>query len=380
MRALLILLAAALLIEPLPAQRGRGNQQNPRQIDNIVNLNGRVTLPDGSAPPSQVTIYRLCQGQKVPETYTEPDGSFGFRVGRDAFIAMEDASTTGVDSRGRASGDTLSVGGITGDSERFSMLKNAGSVDLTGCEIRASLDGYTSNPVNLTRRNIFDNPDIGVIILRPISEPQGDTVSATTALAPKAARKSYEKGSRELTKPDSDPKKAEALLAKAVEDHPGFAAAWEQLGLARVRLRDEAGALDAYRKAVEADPRYLPTYPALVKLLMRAQDWPALERTSKSYLEMNPAASEERFFHAIALVNLGQPIEAEAALEPLFASPGAKPAPAVRHFKASLLARRGDYAGAAVLLESFLADAPSAPQAEEARRMLAEWKSLGVAP
>ena len=375
---LTIPIAAIVLSLPAHAQLGRGNQGRARQIDNVINITGRVTLPDGSPPPDQVTIYRLCQGQQVPEGYTEPDGGFGFRLGRESFVAMEDAASYGVNSHGRASGDTVAVGGLSGESERYSTMKNAGSVDLTGCEIRASLEGYTSNPVNLTRRNVFDNPDIGVIVLHPIGGSPGDAISATTAMAPKAAQKNYEKAVKELAKAGGDPAKAAVLLERAVEEHPSFAAAWEQLGLARVRLRDEPAALQAYQRAVEADGRYLTPYPALIKLLMRARQWQALEEISGAYLQMNPAASEERFFHAIALVNLGEPIEAEAALDPLFATPGATPAPAVRHFKASLIARRGDYTGAAVLLESFLADAPDAPQADEARRMLAEWKKLGV--
>ena len=343
---------------PAPAQRGRGNQGGARNIDNIVNINGRVTLPDGSPPPAQATIYRVCAGQQVPEAYTEPDGGFGFRVGKDAYIAMEDAATYGVDSRGRASGDTLNVGGITGDSERFSTMKNMGSVDLTGCEIRVALDGYVATPVNLTRRNIFDNPDIGVIVIHPIGAAEaGDTVSVTTATAPKSAQKNFEKASKDLGK-GGDPSKAAAMLEKAVEEHPSFAAAWEQLGRARVRMRDEPGALEAYGKSVESDPRYLPPYPGLIKLQMRAQQWESLKETTESYLQMNPSADEERFYHAIALVNLGRPVEAEEALEPLFALDGVTPAPEVRHFKASLMARRGDYAGAAGHLESFLADAP----------------------
>jgi hypothetical protein len=380
MRRAAIPLALLLAALPAAAQRGRGNQGGARQIDNVIRLTGRVMLPDGSPPPTQVTIYRACHGQQVPEGYTDPGGGFSFRVGRETYVAMEDASTYGVDSRGRASGDTLNVGGITGDTERFSTMKNAGSVDLTGCEIRASLDGYISNAVNLTRRNIFDHPDIGVIILHPVSGGGGDSVSATTALAPKSAQKNFEKAAKELEKSDGSLEKAVAFLERAVAEHPTFAAAWDQLGLARVRQRDEPAALEAYRRSVAADERYLPPYPALIRLLMRAQQWQELADVSTAYLRLNPAAADERFYQAIALVNLGRPVEAEGALDPLFATPGVEPAPEVRHFKASLLARRGDYAGAAEHLESFLAGAPEAPQADEARRMLAEWKALGVAP
>jgi Flp pilus assembly protein TadD len=381
MRAALPALLAvfALAAAPALAQSGRGNQGRARQIDNVVSLSGQVVLPDGSPPPAEATIFRVCRGQQFPEGYTLPDGTFSFRLGRGTYVAMEDASTYGVDSRGRASGDTLTVGGITGDSERFSTMKNAGSVDLTGCEIRAVLDGYTAEAIPLARRNVFDNPDLGVIVLHPVvASGAGDSVSATTALAPKTAKKNFEKGQKELSA-GGDPAKAAEHLRKAVEEHPTFAEAWEQLGLALIRMRDEPGALEAYRMAVQSDARYVKPYPALIRLLMRAQQWQELADATAGYLRMNPAGREERFYQAIALANLGKPMEAEAALEPLFATPGVDPDPQTRHFKASLLARRGDYQAAAVQIEAFLAAAPQDPRAEEARRMLAEWKALGVA-
>jgi hypothetical protein len=384
MRGAVLTLSLLLASLPAAAQRGRGNQERPRQIDNVVSMNGRVVLPDGSPPPNQVAIYRFCQGQQVLEGYTEPDGGFSFRVGKETYVAMEDASTYGVDSRGRASGDTLNVGGISGDTERFSTMKNAGSIDLTGCEIRATLEGYSSHAVNLARRNVFDNPDLGVIVLYPISGADGGAdgaaVSATTGLAPKSARKNYEKGRKELAKPGGDLAAAAAFLEQAVAEHPSFAAAWEQLGLARVRQRDEPAALEAYRQSVQADGRYLAPYPSFIRLLMRAQQWRELADASAAFIRLNPTAAEERFYLAVAFANLGQPAESEAALEPLFATPGVEPAAEVRHFKASLMARRGDYPGAAKHLESFLATAPEAPMAGEARRLLAEWKALGVAP
>ena len=289
-----------------PAQRGRGNQQGGSNIENTVYLQGLVTLPDGSPPPALAVVQRVCRGQAYAEGFTEPNGRFNVRLGTNASGAMEDASSYGTDSRGRASGDTIRVGGITGDTERFSSMKNKGNVDLIGCDLRISPDGFRPAAIPLARRSIFDDPNLGTFVLRPIGSPD-PTVSATSMTAPKAAMKAYEKGRKELGKQNGgDPAKAAKELEKAVAAHESFADAWNLLGSARLKMRDEAGSLAAYRRAVEADPAYGPRYPALVKLTVRSGDWQAVEQYCSKYIELDPRAVEERFYLGLSRLQQGR--------------------------------------------------------------------------
>jgi Flp pilus assembly protein TadD len=54
-----------------------------------------------------------------------------------------------------------------------------------------------------------------------------------------------------------DVRRAEAAFRKCVELKPGYARAWSDLGVIAVRRADTDGALDAFSKAIAADP-YLP--------------------------------------------------------------------------------------------------------------------------
>ena len=176
--------------------------------EHIIYPQGKVVLEDGSPPPEFVTIQRVCRGQVFREGYTDSKGEFSVRLGADATLAMEDASTYGTNSRGTQSGDPLRSGGLTGASERFSTMRNTGTVDLFGCELQAKLDGYRSVPIMLGRRSVFEKPDVGTIVLHPLKGIKGVSVSSTSLAAPKNARKAYETAMKELGKKKPDLRKA----------------------------------------------------------------------------------------------------------------------------------------------------------------------------
>src|SRR5262249_13940736 len=147
----------------------------PRQIY----LSGSVRLADGSIPPTNIVIERVCAGSVRPEAYTDSKGNFHFLVGSQNTIAMAAASI---------GNDVLSrTGRGTND-------------DLTGCEIRASLPGFISESVIVGFRRSLDDPDIGIIRIRRLANVEGYTYSLTTAQAPKDARKAYEKGLEHVKK------------------------------------------------------------------------------------------------------------------------------------------------------------------------------------
>jgi Flp pilus assembly protein TadD len=99
--------------------------------------------------------------------------------------------------------------------------------------------------VPLSNIHYMDNPDIGTIILHRLGTVDGLTVSVVSALAPKDARKSYEKGTAAAGKQNWD--EAQRSFEKAVELYPKYSVAWFDLG----RLQEQNGHLEDARKDYE---------------------------------------------------------------------------------------------------------------------------------
>src|SRR5262249_49151037 len=154
------------------------------------------------------------------EGYTDSKGHFSFQLGQSQGV-MQDASMSGTDrgipgfgggsSAARNPGLSPSGGGF---SER----------DLMGCDIRASLAGYRSDTVSLAGRRMFDNPDLGTIVLHRLGNVEGTTISASSLNAPKDAKKAYDKGMDFIKKKKSAD--AEKEFQKAVDAYPRYAVAW----------------------------------------------------------------------------------------------------------------------------------------------------------
>jgi len=379
MSRLVLALSLALTLAPLlSAQAGRGNQERSFKAEEVIYLTGQVVVAGGGPPPNIVAIERHCRGQVFPEGFTDQQGTFAVRLGSRAEAANEDASTYGVDSRGRASGDTMRTGGFTGDSERHSHMKGKGTVDLFGCELRARLAGFIADPVILGRRSTLDDPDVGTIVLRPIGKA-AVMVSVTSSEAPSSARKLYQRAAKRLAAPKPNREAIERDLLKAVEIHPRYAEAWKLLGDCRVQSGSEMPAAEAYSQAIAADGMLLSPYRPRIKLALRAAEWNLAADLAGRYLELDPSSAEERFYLALAQQQTGQADEALANLDRLFSDPVSSQAfPQARHVQGALLADLGRYAEAAEAWDAFAAAVPDSPAATEVRKLISEWRNLGV--
>ncbi|HSR08863.1 MAG TPA: carboxypeptidase-like regulatory domain-containing protein [Bryobacteraceae bacterium] len=159
-----------------------GDSTNPQ----VIFISGTVVLSDGLPLPERVKIERVCSGPPHLETYTDKKGHFSFQVGQN--LEMQDASSqSAFNGPGSPFGNMNNIGGSSGRggfSER----------ELWGCELKADLPGFQSDMVSLSNIHYMDNPDIGTIILHRLGKVDGLTISVVSALAPKDARKAYEKG------------------------------------------------------------------------------------------------------------------------------------------------------------------------------------------
>ena len=363
---------------------GRQGTGQPQMRQRPIFLSGRVVLGDGTAPAESVTIVRSCNGQRFPETYTDTKGRFSFEVGGNS-ATFADASMSGAPSQGSSRG----FGGYRGvgldPAGGVGGLGGAGfdQLDLSGCELQADLPGYRSDIVMLGRRRVFDNPDVGTIILKRLGGVKGHSVSVTTLAAPKKAKKAYEKASKELRKKNAaarKPEKAIQELERAVAEYPEYAAAWTLLGETKMKMRDAEGARAAFERALAADHKYLKPYWPLLQLEMQQRRWSEADELADQVLKLNPMLSNIRYFQAVARFNGGHLDAAEESAKELAASPDAGRFPQIQHLLGMIQAKKGNFVQAATAYRSFVAAQPGSPQASRLQRQMTEWEALGVIP
>lgn len=345
-----------------------------------INLSGKVVLEGGGAPPELVQIERFCGARVFPAGFTDAKGNFNVRVGGgDPGATLPDAANQGTDFRGRGIGDPTTTGGLTGRTESMSTVRNAGTIDLYGCDLRARLEGYRSDAIALGRRNIGDKPDIGTIVLHPYEGVKGALISATNLQAPRGSQKLYARAQKESRKAKPNLDKARKDLEKAIEAYPTYAAAWDLLGKTRLALQDEPGALEAYSKALDADGMYLRPYVPLIKLNVRSGEWLRTLMLSSNLQNLNPGSLDARFYSALAAFQLERYEDAEQSITALLSDENAaREFPMAYHLQGMIYSKRGEFEVAAKAYREFVNVNPESPTAVEVARQLGEWEALGV--
>ena len=359
---------------PFPGQ----NPNDPNRFPDVqqnrpIYLSGRVMLEDGTPPPDSVTIERVCNGSVRPEGYTNSKGHFSFELGRNNNV-MADASTSnglddGIFGRSSTMGGAprnTGMGGNTGISER----------DLMGCEIRANLPGFRGESVNLAGRRFMDNPDIGTIILRRLANVEGFTFSMTTALAPKEAKKSYDKG-LDLIKKKKLP---EALveIEKATAAYPKYAIAWYDQGRLYEMQKRPADAQKAYETSIAADSKYVKPYTNLALIHAQNKNWEKTAEVSAKGVKLNPFEYPQLYYYgAVANLNLGKLDDAEKAAREASKLDPKGQMPRIDQLLGVILTQKNDIKGAKESFASYLKKDPNSPEAQQVKIQLAR---LDAAP
>jgi tetratricopeptide (TPR) repeat protein len=360
--------------QPPSGQRGTSNQppasqpnntntnnNNTTQPSNTTNtpdnappiyISGSVRLSDGTPAPPNAAVHIVCGMSSIrTNTYAGPDGNFNIILNSQRESGLTDS---GFDSRATVR-------------------------DLTGCEVRASLGGYLSTTIILDRHSSLDNPDIGTIYLHPIAEPgdaEGYTVSLTTKLAPKDARKEYEKGlASEKQKKWPD---AEQEFLKAVTIYPKYAIAWYELG----RIYHEQKKLDdaqhAHQQAIDIEPKFMSPYAELTELSFQQQKWEQVVKYTSQMIKYAPYNGPEVYFYnGAANFNLHQLDAAEKSVLTAARLDEKHKVPRINYLYGLILAERHDYKGAVENLRLYLQASPSASDADAVRKELAELEKAG---
>jgi tetratricopeptide (TPR) repeat protein len=364
---------------PLPGSRDR--QQTPQigqedrtpfpEIRRPVFLSGKVVMDDGTPPPDSVVIERVCNGVPRPEGYTDSKGRFSIQLGQNAHM-VADASVGGSDP-----GFGMPTTG-TSRSQDSRMNDSFGGIshrDLIGCELRASLPGYRSDVVMLSGRRMFDNPDVGTIILHRLGNVEGTTISFTSLQAPKESRKAYDKGRQRMSKKKwADGQKE---FEKAVNIYPEYAAAWFELGRSLEQQDKINEAREAYQKALASDGKFVNPYLQLAALSARENKWQEVVDTTNRVVKLNPFDFPGAyFFNSIANYNLKNLDAAESSAREALKVDKNHRYPKIEHLLGVILAQKGDFSGAAEHMKGYLKLVPDATDADVVKKQVAELEGL----
>ncbi|MBI1358281.1 MAG: hypothetical protein GC160_28435 [Acidobacteria bacterium] len=369
-RAALVALLATSASGPLAAQGVVRSAKNPTSAQTIQELSqpatdtpayvsGGVMMQDGSQVPKETIVELRC-------------GSFGRGTSR-----VSSKGEFDIDLTGNLEGvqDATQASGRSNDLPGRNQL---GMMNLSGCVVRADLPGYQSSEIALGMISVFDNPDVGDLLLSPLEGLTGDVISKTSLEAPKSAAKLYEKAKKESQRPDGKLDKATEWLQEAVGEYPRFAAAWTLLGTLQLGLQQDDAARAAFAKAVEADPQFIDPYGPLVRLTAQAGDMDGTVRLGEKALQLNPHQHEVRFFVCGAHLRAGRNQQTVECSRGMIAVGAADEFPQAYQLLGAAQANSGDFPGAADSFRTFLQRFPNATAADRIRAQLQEWETLGV--
>jgi hypothetical protein len=337
-------------------------------------LRGRIATSDGSPVPSNLMIERVCNNRTRQEVYASLHGDFSMQLGSRA------------DSLPEGSADSSPYRVARQDS-----LMGIPRLELKNCELRASGPGFRPSVLNLMDLDPSDsNIDVGVIVVRRGTKIEGTTLNAAPYKLPKNARKAYEKG----VQAERNGKLADAhrYFETAVEIYPSSANAWFQLGTVLQKQNQEDAARKAYTQATTIDSKFLPPYLLLASMAHRAANWKEVLALTDHILDLDPlnhAAvtsyildldplnyAGAYFYNAMANYKLNKFEDAErSALK-------AEHLDLLTHFPqlhllvAEIFARKKDYAVAIAEVQTYLALAPHAQDADQARERLTKLAEL----
>jgi tetratricopeptide (TPR) repeat protein len=337
-----------------------------------IYVSGKVVMADGSPVVPNIAVQRVCGGISQTVAYTDSKGAFSFRWG-DRNMVVTDAADAG-------SGSARSSGAGGFGSAQSAGGANALAADPFGnrmmnCELRASMAGFTSDMVDLFNRHSADSPDVGQIALHRIAGVEGASISLTSMMAPKDAKKAYERGLQSLLKN----KLADAAkdFEKAVTLYPKYADAWVNLGKVRLEQQSIEPARVALKKAMEADPKLVAPYVELGLLAAKDGKWEESGKYLDRAVQLDPLDFPQAWYaDAVANYNIKNYDAAERGarsavrLDPRHANPRSA------YLLGLVLAEKKDYAGAAAELAEFVKLAPNAPDLAQVKDQLGQFQKL----
>jgi tetratricopeptide (TPR) repeat protein len=348
---------------------GMNAQPTPgvRSNEPAVFFSGSVAMEDGSKPPEAVVIQRVCKGIPQDETRTDSKGDFSFKV------------TAGGDTSSGDSGQAAPDKDMNRPWGNSTFYSNPITTSLRDCEVQAVLTGFWSERVSISLKNTLDSTRLGTLTLHPVTRAQSLTVSATTLAAPSNAKKAYDKGM--LAVRDKRWDAALNELKKSVAAYPKFAVAWFELGLVQQVRNDPSAAVEAWKQALQSDPKFVLPYQGLVTLAERQQNWVDVEKYSSQWIQLDPDDFPAAYlYNAVSSARLDKVDQAEASARHGLTIDKDHKFPRLSYVLGLLLMPKHDYSAAAKCFRAYLEQAPNAKDAAIVREELSKIEAAAAAP
>ncbi len=355
---------------------GQGRGPGDPVSDDTLFLTGKVVQNDNSAPSEPVQLDLYCGGRVQQQVYTSEDGAFSFKIERQQPQKWMDASV-GNDA------------GLNDNSHWNSSIDKQGvfaasrfkTFNMNGCRIRLSTgQKYVATSVPLGSRSVFDNPDIGVIVISAADSAGPSTIGVTTLSAPKQAREAYQKGLDELEKGHDS--KALGQLEKAVKLYDRFAEAWQAAGEIHLKRNDPQAARKAFTQANIADPQFTKPYLSLARLALYTESWGDAARVTDRLIALEPGSPQGNYYNGLAYFFLHDADKAERALLFIKSSGLGPDYPIALLHLGVIHAQKGKIASAAEEWEAYLRYMPEKQmppgQKEKLEQKLTRWREQGL--
>jgi tetratricopeptide (TPR) repeat protein len=338
-------------------------------------LSGKVSMEDGTAPPDSLTIQLVCHSS--PRTIGRTDSKGGFSIdlnNRAAMMNMADASENSQPSYQGAGPVGPSTNGfgntVTSATGSSPTQGGVGDRDLMGCDLQAMLPGFRSDVLHLSNRRSLDDPNVGTMILRRLANVEGTTISVTSAMAPKDAKKAMERAQNLIRKEKWD--EASKQLQKAVEIYPKYAVAWADLGRVQEHLNDTKGARKSFAMALEADGKLVTPYLALATMSAQEKKWQEVSDYTDRALKLNPVDFPQAYLlNSMSNFYMKKMGVAEKSAREGITHDAEHHFPKMNELLGQVLIEKQDYAGAAEQFREYLRYAPEGSDTAAARRQLA---------
>ncbi len=276
---------------------------------------GKVTLPDGSPPPFQVSIQRECTNLNgnEPGPLTDKKGQWVWRL-------------------------------------------NADELRTWTCVFLAHHDGYTSTTIDATRLNLshLDTTVHVPDIVLGAAVPDPYTIQSSGADFPGKSKEPYQKAMKALAARDMP--QAIKNLQAAVDASPKFSEAWHALGVVYDKTGHKEEAKDAYMKAIDANPKMLQAYVTLARVCLQLNDWQCAADTSGRMTKFDTKHDyPEMYMHeAVARFELKDLAGAEQSANEMIRLDPKSKFPRIEYVLGRILEAKGDIDGARAHMMKYL--------------------------